>query len=192
MGGCLGIVVIVVIIGLSMLLRGGDSGQAPEQESSAPLLEQQPAAFPTEAPSLLPTAVPVAKPTLVLGTPAGGAGTAGGGETAGGDTWTVILYQDADDRVLEQDIYVDLNEAERVGSTDKVKIVAQIDRYKGGFAGDGNWTGAGRFLVTSDDDLSRVGSELLQDLGEVNMADGRTLVDFVTWAMKNYRPTSTR
>jgi hypothetical protein len=31
-----------------------------------------------------------------------------------------------------------------------------------------------------------VGSELLQELGEVNMADGDTLVDFVTWAVDSY------
>jgi Clostripain family len=185
MGGCLGIVAIVVIIGLSMLLRGGDSGQAPQQEPSAPLVEQQPVEQPTEPPSLPPTKAPAAQPTLVLGSTPGSAETASGG-TAGGDTWTVMLYQDADDKVLEQDIYVDFNEAERVGSTDKVKIIAQIDRYKGGFTGDGNWTGTARFLVTRDDDLNRVNSEVLQDLGEVNMADSRTLVDFATWAMKNY------
>ena len=31
-----------------------------------------------------------------------------------------MLYQDADDKVLERDIYVDLNEAEIIGSTDRV------------------------------------------------------------------------
>jgi hypothetical protein len=36
----------------------------------------------------------------------------------GGQTWLVMLYQDADDKVLEQDLCVDLNEAERVGSND--------------------------------------------------------------------------
>ena len=46
-----------------------------------------------------------------------------------------MLYQDADDKILEQDIYVDLNEAERVGSSDRVHIVAQMDRFKGGYAG---------------------------------------------------------
>ena len=51
-----------------------------------------------------------------------------------------MLYQDADDKILEQDIYIDLNEAERVGSTDNVQIVAQIDRYRGGYQGDGDWT----------------------------------------------------
>ena len=45
-------------------------------------------------------------------------------------TWLVMLYQDADDKVLEQDIFFDLNEAERVGSSDRVQIVAQLDRYR--------------------------------------------------------------
>ena len=52
--------------------------------------------------------------------------------------WLVMLYQDADDKVLEQDIYVDLNEAERANST--VRVVSQIDRFQGGYRGDGDWT----------------------------------------------------
>ncbi|MEA3441764.1 MAG: hypothetical protein U9R58_15925 [Chloroflexota bacterium] len=56
-----------------------------------------------------------------------------------GQTWLVMLYQDADDKILEHDIYVDLNEAERVGSSDRVHIVAQVDRYRAGYQGDGNW-----------------------------------------------------
>jgi hypothetical protein len=106
--------------------------------------------------------------------------------TATGDTWTVMLYQDADDKVLEQDIYFDLNEAERVGSSDNVQIVAQIDRYSGGYQGDGNWTSTKRFYITQDDDLERVNSEEIADLGEANMAGAQTLVDFVTWAMNEY------
>jgi len=108
-----------------------------------------------------------------------------GGATTG-QTWLVMLYQDADDKILEQDIYVDLNEAERVGSTDNVHIVAQIDRYAGGYAEDGNWTNARRYYVTQDDDLTRVGSQLVADLDEPNMADGDTLVDFVTWAVETF------
>jgi len=98
----------------------------------------------------------------------------------------VLLYQDADDKILEQDIYVDLNEAEKVGSGNGVQIIAQIDRYQGAYRGDGNWTGAKRFYVTQDDDLNRVNSEEVADLGEINMSDPRTLVDFVTWGVKTY------
>jgi hypothetical protein len=97
-----------------------------------------------------------------------------------------MLYQDADDKMLEQDIYVDLNEAERVGSSDRVHIVAQVDRYRAGYQGDGDWSSTKRFYVTRDDDLGHVRSRQVADLGEVNMADGAALVDFITWAVGAY------
>jgi hypothetical protein len=166
MGGCGGILVLILIIGY-YLLSGGGGGN---QEISAPLLEP-----PTESNPIvqnLPTSTP--HPTRI---PVAG-------QT--GQKWLVMLYQDADDEVLEQDIFVDLNEAERAGSTDRVTIVAQLDRYRGAFQGDGNWTSARRYLVTQDNDLNAVHSQMVADLGEVNMADGNTLVDFVTWAMQTY------
>ncbi|MBN2004060.1 MAG: hypothetical protein JXA21_11960 [Anaerolineae bacterium] len=101
-------------------------------------------------------------------------------------TWLVMLYQDADDEILEQDIFTDLNEAEIVGSNDAVTIVAQLDRYKGAFKGDGNWTGTKRFLVTQDDDLTTIQSEEIADLGEVNSGDWNSLVDFGVWAIETY------
>jgi hypothetical protein len=100
--------------------------------------------------------------------------------------WLIMMYQDADDQILEQDILTDFNEAERVGSTDQVRIVSQLDRYRGAYKGMGNWTSAKRFLITQDDDLEEIGSEELADLGEINMADGDTLVDFITWAVETY------
>jgi len=100
--------------------------------------------------------------------------------------WLVMLYQNADDEVLEGDIFTDLNEAEWVGSTDAVTIVAQLDRYDGAFDGDGDWTTAKRFLVTQDNDLSTLASEELDDLGEVDSGAPETLVDFAVWAMTNY------
>ena len=105
---------------------------------------------------------------------------------SGRQTWTVMLYQDADDQVLEQDIYLDLNEAERVGSSPNVHIVAQIDRFRAGYQGDGNWVSARRYYVTQDTDLSRVGSKLVQELGEVDMSSPQSLVDFVQWSVQNF------
>ena len=67
----------------------------------------------------------------------------------------------------------------------RVQVVAQMDRFRGGFSGDGNWTTAKRFYLTQDDDLDQVRSESV-DLGEVNMSDPNTLVDFVTWAVKEF------
>jgi hypothetical protein len=100
--------------------------------------------------------------------------------------WTVIVYSDADDNVLEQPMWFDVNEMELVGSTSEVNIVVQLDRYAGGFTGDGNWTSARRFYITQDDDLYAIHSPLLMDLGEVDMGDPQTLVDFVTYAVQNF------
>ena len=163
-GGCGGVLILVVIIAY-ILLSGGGS-----QETNTPLVEP-----PTESNPIvenLPTNTP--RPTHV---PVAG-------QT--GQNWLVMLYQDADDQVLEQDIFLDLNEAEMVGSTDRVTIVTQLDRYRGAFQGDGNWTSSRRYLVTRDDDLNTIHSQLLDDLGEVNMADGNSLVDFATWAIGEY------
>ena len=106
--------------------------------------------------------------------------------TAGGQTWTIMLYQDADDQVLERDIYLDLNEAERVGSSPNVNIVAQMDRFRGAYQGDGDWTSARRYYITQDSDLNAVHSQVAQELGEVDMSDGQTLVEFVQWAAQNF------
>ena len=94
-----------------------------------------------------------------------------------------MMYQDADDKVLEQDIHLDLNEAERIGSSDNVHIVAQVDRYRGGWQltvidRTKRFT-LGRIAIPAESPLKK------SDIGEVNMSDGQTLVDFVTWAVGN-------
>jgi hypothetical protein len=103
-----------------------------------------------------------------------------------GKTWLVMLYQNADDNALEHDIMIDLNEAEMIGSTDQVMIVSQLDRFRGGYSGDGDWSSTRRYLVTYDNDLNRIGSDLIADIGEVNMGEAATLVDFVSWAASTY------
>ncbi|MEZ4737040.1 MAG: clostripain-related cysteine peptidase [Caldilineaceae bacterium] len=100
--------------------------------------------------------------------------------------WLIMLYQNADDPVLEGDIFTDLNEAERVGSSDAVTIVAQLDRYDGEFDGDGDWTSAKRFLVQQDDDLTTLASKQIADLGEVDSGSPTTLINFAVWAMQTY------
>ncbi len=102
------------------------------------------------------------------------------------DTWLVMLYQDADDQVLEKDIFIDLNEAEKVGSSDNLHIVAQLDRFRAAYSGDGNWDSTRRYYITQDNDLNHLNSQLIADLGEANMSDGRTLVDFVVWSVENF------
>ena len=114
-GGCGTVLILILLVGYFLLSGGGglDFG-APVEE---PYVEQPYQEQPQEA----------AQPQTSF-TPPAAAGS--------GQTWLVMLYQDADDQILEKDIYIDLNEAERVGSSENVHIVAQIDRFQSGFSGD--------------------------------------------------------
>jgi hypothetical protein len=108
------------------------------------------------------------------------------GTTGEPKTWLVLLYSDADSLELERDMFIDFNEAELVGSSEMVTVVAQLDRYQGEFSGDGDWTGAKRYLVNQDNNLDSINSQELADLGEIDMGKKQTLVDFATWSIQNY------
>ncbi len=101
-------------------------------------------------------------------------------------TWLVMLYQNGDDEVLEYDITFDANEAEAAGSSDRVTVVTQLDRYWGAYDGDGDWSTAKRFMLSKDDDLYYINSQEIADLGEVDMGNPATLIDFAVWAMTSY------
>ncbi len=100
--------------------------------------------------------------------------------------WLVMIYQDADDEILERDIHFDANEAEYTGSSDRVTVVSQFDRNAGAYEGDGNWSTARRFVLTANSDLNTLGSAVITDLGEINMGEPQTLIDFATWAIGSY------
>src|SRR5215213_8373497 len=100
--------------------------------------------------------------------------------------WTIMVYSAADDAVLEEHMWFDVNEMELVGSTPQMNIIVQIDRYNGAFTGDGDWTDARRYRLTQDSDLSRIASPVVQSLGEVDTGDPQTLIDFVSWAINTY------
>ncbi len=100
--------------------------------------------------------------------------------------WTIIVYSAADDDVLEENMWFDINEMELVGSTPQMNIVVQVDRYSGAFTGDGDWTEARRYHLAQDNDLSHITSPIVESLGEVDMSNPQTLIDFVTWSIQKY------
>ncbi|MCG2761603.1 MAG: clostripain-related cysteine peptidase [Candidatus Atribacteria bacterium] len=110
--------------------------------------------------------------------------------------WTVMIYLDADNN-LESAGIDDINEMEIAGSTTEVNIVVQVDRIpysvlaanNQGYADDisnGNWTNSRRYYITQDFDPVQINSQLKSDLGELNMGDPQTLIDFTNWATINY------
>ena len=98
--------------------------------------------------------------------------------------WTVMVYLDADND-LESAGINDINEMEMVGSTTDVKIVVQADRIPGYDISNSDWTTTRRYYITQDSDSMQINSQF-NDLGELNMGDPQTLVDFASWAITNY------
>jgi len=95
-----------------------------------------------------------------------------------------MVYLDADNN-LESAGIDDINEMEMVGSTTNVNIVVLADRIPGYDISNSDWTNTRRYYITQDSDQMQINSQF-NDLGELNMGDPQTLVDFASWAITNY------
>ncbi|MEK6577865.1 MAG: hypothetical protein AABZ55_01445, partial [Bdellovibrionota bacterium] len=81
--------------------------------------------------------------------------------------WTLLVYLNGNNNL---DSYGDLNinQMENVGSTDKINIVVQWASLSAGKTK--------RLLVTKDNDFNKVTSKIVQDAGNVDMGDWRSIV----------------
>jgi hypothetical protein len=94
--------------------------------------------------------------------------------------WTFMVYLDADNNLEDAGIK-DLNEMETVGSSDSLAIIVQMDRIPDYDSSNGNWAETRRY-----NDTENINSDLLENLGELNMGDNNTLSSFVIWAVQTY------
>jgi hypothetical protein len=195
MGCCGGLLLIglVLVVFLAFQFLGSGGSQPATEQPAAPTVVTSYAtpediATPEPAVQDAPTEIPASAAATEVPTAASAGGAAAGSAGAGAakQKWTVLLYLDADDKILDQDIFFDLNEAERVGSSAQVNVIAQIERYMSKGQGSGALNGAKRFYVTHDQDLTRVNSKVLADLGDVDMSNPKSLTDFVTWGIRTY------
>ncbi|GEM_PF-1471867 len=111
--------------------------------------------------------------------------------------WTFMVYLDADND-LENAGIGDFLEMSQIGSTSDVNIVVQFDRWDGyiwnGASWDydagsddrsyGNWTDAKRFWVKQG--MTPTPENASMNLGEVNMSDPLSVVDFANWSIQNF------
>ncbi len=91
--------------------------------------------------------------------------------------WTVMLWSCAGNnlyRYMQQDI----DEAEKVGSTENMNIIVQTDHEPVG--------GTSKIYELQADNKPGLTSPVRADLGTVDMGDHNELSKFVQWTMKNY------
>jgi len=101
-------------------------------------------------------------------------------------SWTVMVYLDADNN-LEGAGIEDINEMEMAPSSPQVNVLVQIDRIPGYDTSNGNWPDTRRYRITHDTDPILIRSQQVSSfLGELNMGDPQTLVDFAEWGIANY------
>ena len=97
--------------------------------------------------------------------------------------WTFMVYSCADCDLEGFQLGYLVNMA-AVGSTAEVNIVVQMDRIDGFVSSYGDWTDCKRFYVTQG--LTPASENAIDSLGEVNMGDPNTLLDFLNWAVQDY------
>jgi len=99
--------------------------------------------------------------------------------------WTVMVYLNGDNN-LEGYGIDDFNEMEMVGSSPDVNIIVQFDRAFGYDYSNGDWKTCRRYYVTKDEEPDSITSDLIEDIGEVDMGDPNTLSAFGNWVKSNY------
>jgi hypothetical protein len=165
------IIVGVIVLGLLALALSS----LEEDESSASTPPREPP-VPTRT-----TTKPTVAPTRTANAPDSSSGADDQAD------WTVLVYLDGDND-LEEEAIGDYAEMASVGSSATVNIVVQFDRIASSEDWDatsrGNWSSVKRFRVERG--KQSVKSNQLADLGELNMGDPRTLVDFATWGIQTY------
>ena len=102
--------------------------------------------------------------------------------------WTVMVFMNGKSNI-EPFALDDINRFETIGSSDKVNIVTEIGRSKGldnDTTADGDWAGVRRYYVTKDQDKQKINSQLLADVGNVDMGDWKEAAAFLKWARAAY------
>lgn len=115
--------------------------------------------------------------------PDNGSGTTASPDTNASRKWTYMVYMGGDNNLSSAGL-VDLNEMEKVGSTNEVAIALQAEfsnKY-----GVSVPTDTRRFLVQKDNNDNDANLGAGTSIGNVNMADPATLTSFIQWAKQTY------
>jgi len=91
--------------------------------------------------------------------------------------WTFLLYLNGNNN-LDSFGAMNINQMEKVGSNAKINIVVQWASLQ--------TRTVKRLLIKKDNDSSRVTSPVIENMGNVDMGDWHSVVDFVKWGAEKF------
>lgn len=105
------------------------------------------------------------------------------------DDWLIMVYLNGDNTTEVSSIqdFLGLSAMAELTPATNVHILVQFDRAKGTQAGYDNWETTRRYEIVRGTQPTNSDPNLIVDLGELDMGDPQTLVDFVSWA-RGYHP----
>ncbi len=94
--------------------------------------------------------------------------------------WTFLVYMNADNNLYQYG-FLNIAQMEKLGSTDKVNLIVQMDH------GDRS-TPTTRYYITRNPNSvpGKINSQVLETMGETNMGDPKTLSEFLTWGVQKF------
>jgi hypothetical protein len=98
--------------------------------------------------------------------------------------FTVMCYMNGDNDLTREVLHA-VDRMETVGSSEDMHIFALVDGGREATPVYGDpWTGTKLLKISRDETIGRLRSQVLCDLGEANLADPRTLEDFVRYCLR--------
>ena len=161
--------------------------QAPAPQDTPAALPNQPPAVSSDVQAPAPQDTPATAPSSdVSAPPAATSWEWGAPILSESREWTIMVYLDADNN-LENAGMDDFIEMQR-GFTDggPSDVIVLVDRAKGFYDGLGDWTGTRAYRIKHSENKDAIASELIADLGELNLSSGDTLKAFISVAARKY------
>ncbi len=146
---------------------------APSSDDPADMPTAASQAVAPEGPTLTPVLAATQTPTVEIPTPT---------PTIDPNLpdWTVLVYMAADNSLDAASVF-NMNQMEAAELGDNVQVIVQWDR-----AANKPWSDTRRYIIRPDDDDQTINSEILAEIGELNMGDPSVLADFIQWGLANY------
>ncbi len=104
---------------------------------------------------------------------------------------TVMVFMNSKNNLEAAGLY-NLNDMERIGSTDKVNIIVEAGRMRGqqgDISDDGDWIGVRRYYIKKDNNPNKVTSRVIYSKSGKNvydMGDYKKVVEFVKWTKEKF------